>query len=290
MKIGYVGDSKREEYKSGRTFRLASYTPEKFKETSLLNIEGLAQNIHYSFREGLLFYRIRSDIIPFASHRVCTENWQKIFAERFNEIGTFIKDKGMRISMHPDQFVVINSTNPNTVKNSIAELQYHTDMFVLMGLGKNHKLQIHVGGVFGNKKEAINRFISTYTTLPEEIRQHLVIENDDRLFTVVDCYSIYREIGIPIIFDNLHHKLNNNGESMIDAMNLAFSTWKKDDGIPMIDYSLQQEGQRVGRHADSISIKEFKKFIEQTEGLDYDIMLEIKDKDNSAIKALPFIR
>jgi UV DNA damage endonuclease len=191
--------------------------------------------------------------------------------------------------MHPDQFVVINSPNPQTVQNSIAELQYHTDMFRLMGLGKDHKLQIHVGGVYGDKTESIKRFIENYKKLPQEIKERLAIEDDDRLFSVDDCYRIYEEVGIPIIFDNFHYSLNNNGEDLLSAMKKSFSTWKECDGIPMIDYSSQQQGDRKGRHSDEIDIVEFKNFYDTTRPLDFDIMLEIKDKDISALKALEVV-
>lgn len=285
MKIGYVGDSRIHKMQSGRTFRLASYTPEKLHEIIASNLQGLQANIIYSIESDLLFYRVRSDIVPFASHIICKENWQNNFKETFAAIGEFIRKSNMRISMHPDQFVVINSPNSQTVRNSIAELKYHADMQMLLGLNEQHKLQIHVGGVYGDKAASIQRFIENFKTMPEEVQERLVIENDDRLFTVNDCYSIYETIGTPILFDNFHFTLNNNGEDMKTAMKKCFSTWAEKDGVPMTDYSSQQEGQRIGRHSDEIDIEQFKQYYLETRPDDFDIILEIKDKDTSALQA-----
>jgi UV DNA damage endonuclease len=147
-----------------------------------------------------------------------------------------------------------------------------------------------VGGVYDDKNASMRRFSSTYKKLPESITKHLVIENDDRLFSVNDCYSIHEETGSPILFDNFHFSLKNDGEDIRQAMEKAFSTWKSTDGIPMVDYSSQQEGWRTGRHADSIDIQQFQTFIEVSKGLDFDIMLEIKDKDKSALRAVTIIQ
>lgn len=291
MKIGYVGDSKRKNLQSARRFRLASFTPEKFLETARLNLEGLQENITYAAAHHLLFYRIRSEVIPFASHPVCTVNWQQEFSPLLAEIGKLIRQSDMRISFHPDQFVVINAPSKTIRQNSIKELLYQAQLLELLGMGTQHKLQIHVGGVYGDKNESIRRFILSYRELPELIKNHLVIENDDRLYTVSDCYAIHEATGIPIIFDNLHHTLNPNGESMRDAMERCFSTWQPErDGVPMVDYSSQQAEMRVGKHADHIDIEQFRQYLAESKGLDFDIMLEIKDKDVSALEALPLVQ
>lgn len=290
MKIGYVGDSTLHPFHSARRFRLASYTPEKFFETARLNLEGLKQNVEYAAANNLLFYRIRSDLIPFASHEVCKENWQQELKPQFAKIATLIKKTGTRISMHPDQFVVINSPSEKIVQNSIRELQYHADIFTALSLGKEHKMQIHVGGLYGDKEAAIKRFIKTYHILSEDIKNHLVIENDDKLFTLNDCLEINRETGISLLFDNFHFTLKNDGEDMRSAIEKAFQTWKKVDGIPMVDYSSQAEGWRSGRHSDSIDLTQFNEFLTTAEGLDFDIMLEIKDKDKSALRAITTVQ
>ena len=134
----------------------------------------------------------------------------------------------------------------------------------------------------------MDRFIEQYKTkLNDSIRQRLVIENDDRLFSVKDCLYIHEHTRIPILFDNLHHACLNNGETMIEAMKQCFATWPNNQR-PMIDYATQQTGKRVGAHADHIDEKHFELFARETKDLQFDIMLEIKDKEQSAIIAVPY--
>ncbi|MDD3626955.1 MAG: UV DNA damage repair endonuclease UvsE, partial [bacterium] len=231
-------------------------------------------------------FRISSDIIPFASHPICTFNWQGHFKNRFKDIGNFIKQNKMRISMHPDQFTLINSLDVKIFKASVSELEYHADVLDLMGLDNTAKIQIHVGGVYGDKKESIKRFIQRYKQLPQKIANRLAIENDERSYSFKDCFGIHKAIKIPVIFDVFHHKINPDGIEIERALELQNTTWKKSDGIPIVDYSSQEPGERTGKHAETIDIKDFKKFLNQSVGFDFDIMLEIKDKEKSATKAI----
>ena len=134
----------------------------------------------------------------------------------------------------------------------------------------------------------MDRFIDQYKTkLSDAVRQRLVIENDDRLFSVQDCLYIHEHTRIPILFDNLHHACLNNGEPMIEAMKQCFATWP-DGQRPLIDYATQQPGKRVGAHAEHIVETHFEQFARETRELQFDIMLEIKDKEQSAILAVPY--
>lgn len=239
---------------------------------------------------GLLFFRITSDLIPFASHPISeTFDWQDYFLEEFKEIGKFIKDHGFRISMHPDQFVLINSPSETVFSNSIRELNYHAQVLSLLSLDKTAKIQIHIGGIYGNRTESIERFILRYKGLDDVIKGHLVIENDDRLYNLKDCVQIHNETGIPILFDAFHHGVNNAGETLREAFEFFALTWKIDDGIPMVDYSSQETGARRGKHTEAIKLPDFERFISETKPFDFDIMLEIKDKEESAIKAVKLL-
>ena len=118
------------------------------------------------------------------------------------------------------------------------------------------------------------------------MQRRLVIENDDRSYTCSDCLEIHEKVGIPVLFDSLHHELKNRGERIQNAIEMASRTWKTQDGIPMIDYSHQRKnGTRYG-HTDTLNAEYFKLFLEQTKQYDFDIMLEIKDKEQSALEAI----
>ena len=297
MKIGYPCINNSISRNSPSTFRLVSYSEHKLAQTIEDNLIHLNQILRYNVKNNLLFFRISSDLIPFASHPICELNWCKHFQTEFVQIGDFIKKHNIRISMHPDQFVILNSPNSKIIENSINELKYHCRVLDEMDLDATAKVQIHIGGVYGNKVEAINRFIRIFNDssrlIDNAIKKRLVIENDDRLYSLKDCLSINQETSIPIVFDSFHHELLNNEEPIRIALEKAMSTWKMSrDGFPIVDYSSQNSVKgkenkvRKGKHAERIDLTLFRKFLEETQNLDFDIMLELKDKEKSALKAL----
>jgi UV DNA damage endonuclease len=298
MKIGYPCINNSILRTCPSTFRLASYSESKLIQTVRGNLTHLRQILDYNVNHGLLFFRISSDLIPFASHPICKLNWVELFHSEFEQIGAFIRKHSIRVSMHPDQFVILNSPNSAIIKSSSSELKYHCKVLDVMQLDETAKVQIHVGGVYGNKIEALIRFVRTYNTLSKAIRRRLVIENDDHLYNLKDCLDLNRQIGIPIVFDSFHHELFSNGDSLKLALRKAASTWDKErDGLPIVDYSTQYIGNdessikiRKGKHAEQIEAVSFKKFLKETKDLDYDVMLEIKDKEKSALKALGILK
>jgi UV DNA damage endonuclease len=290
MKIGYPCINRGIGCSTNSTFRLASYSEERLIQKVENNLNCLFKILQYNVQKGLYFFRISSDLIPFASHPVCTFDWAGHFRGQFRKIGQFIKEHDIRISMHPDQFVLINALKDDVVERSVRELEYHCTVLDIMGLGGTAKIQIHLGGVYGDKVSAIGRFIERYNYLGESLKTRLAIENDDRSYSLEDCLWAHEKIGIPIIFDGFHHQCLNNGETLQQGLELAARTWKKSDGIPMVDYSSQQKGRRPGSHAKTLNKADFTKFLHESRGLDFDLMLEIKDKETSALKALKILR
>jgi UV DNA damage endonuclease len=286
MKLGYVCVNNSLKCKPNVKFRLASYSAQRFRDTVAGNLACLKEILAWNLRNDLMFFRISSDTVPFASHPVCKIDWAKHFHDELQKLGAFVLKHGMRISMHPDQFVVINSLDAGIVERSIAELKYHADFLDAMGLDETAKIQIHVGGVYGDKIRAISAFIHAALKLPKEIRRRLVVENDDKSFSLSDCLIIHQKTGIPVLLDSFHHSCLSNGEPLKEAVKQASSTWKKTDGIMMMDYSSQQLAAIKGTHADAIDIADFEGFLQKTTGFDFDIMLEIRDKEKSALKAL----
>jgi len=288
MRIGYPCINRTIECTTNSTFRLKSYSETRLKQTVKNNLDCLRRILQFNLEHKLFFFRISSDIIPFASHPINTFNWQKYFQQDFEEIGEFITKNRIRISMHPDQFTLINSIEYAIFERSKKELEYHAQMLDLMKLDSSAKIQIHVGGAYGNKKKSIERFIERFSVLDDSTTRRLVIENDDKLYNLNDCLAINGQTQIPILFDNFHHKINNSGNQIIEEIfQIITKTWNKEtDGIPMVDYSSQEPNGLPRQHSETISIDDFDLFLKQTKLFDFDIMLEIKDKEKSAIKAI----
>jgi UV DNA damage endonuclease len=289
MKIGYPCINRSIGCTANATFRLINYSSENVIEKVTNNLDSLQKILEFNVSNNLLFFRISSDLIPFASHPICKFDWKHYFSEQFIQLGTFIKKYKIRISMHPDQFVLINSPNKEIVEKSIRDLTWHCEVLDLMELDNSAKVQIHVGGVYQDKDLAVERFIENYKGLPKIIQRRLAIENDERLYSLNDCLFISQKTGIPVIFDSFHHSCLNKGETMSQALKLVQKTWDKQDGIPMTDYSSQDPDSRKGKHAEHINIKDFKQYLTLTKGIDFDIMLEIKDKEKSALKAIKLV-
>jgi len=286
MKIGYPCINHSLECKGDKTFRLKSYSEERLRETVENNLKCLSKILQYNLDHQIFFFRISSDLIPFASHPICKYPWQDEFKSNFKEIGSFIKKHKIRISMHPDQFIIINAKDNVIVKRSVKELIYHSQVLDLLKLDYTAKIQLHIGGVYGEKNESLKRFINNYERLNKEIKNRLVIENDHQRYNLKDCLYLSNKISIPILFDYFHHQIYNCNEKLNKAISDYVSTWEKKDGIPLCDYSSQRPGYTKGSHAHKIDKKNFRQFLELTKPYDMDIMLEIKDKEKSAIKAI----
>lgn len=290
MRIGYPCLNRSIGCSPSKTFRLASYTDQRLEDTVSANLSCLQEILVYNAEHGLLFLRITSDIVPFASHEVCTFPWQERFADDFAKLGDYCRKHGFRISMHPDQFVLLNAPDERVLARSIADLAYQTAVLDLMGLDRTAKVQIHVGGVYGDKAAAMDRFVKNYRALSPEIRARLVIENDERLYSAADCLELNTKTKIPIILDTFHHSLNNTAEPVNELFSAIRETWNGRDGIPMVDYSSQQGGKRMGAHAESLDPEDFSRFLSGSRDFDFDLMLEIKDKEKSALQALSLAR
>jgi UV DNA damage endonuclease len=269
-----------------RTFRLKSYSEERLVETVASNLECLRQTLGFNARRGLLFFRINSGFVPFASHPVCRFDWRSRFRDEFSTLGRFIKKHGIRVTMHPDQFTLLNSLDEGIFQRSVKELSYHCGLLDLLGVDSSAKVQIHVGGVYSDRRSSLERFVLRWELLEAALRERLVIENDDRNYTLRDCLELSRRTGAPVVFDAFHHEINCSGEPASRAIELAAGTWRKKDGLPIIDYSTQAPDGRRGAHSSGLDKKAFLKFLQESQPFDFDLMLEIKDKEKSAIRAV----
>ncbi len=289
MRIGYPCINLSINCKADRRFRLQNLTEDKFDNTVLNNLECLRRILLWNLERGILFFRITSNLIPFASHRKNPYDWEKKFSGIFKEIAFLINHSNIRISMHPGQFTVINSPKDSVVENALQELHYHLRLFKLLEVDSNAKIQIHVGGVYGDKQVSIDRFLKNYEKLPSDLKKHLVIENDEKNYTISECIKISKKCGVPVVLDVLHHELNGDGMDILEAFLEIQETWHSSHGPPIVDYSSPSREKRHGAHNVTLDEKHFISFLEKFYKFKFDLMLELKDKEKSALKALQII-
>ena len=286
MRIGYVGTNYTLGTKTS-TFRLAAFTPERATEVSRSNLEGTLNCLRWNAERGILFFRLTSGMIPFASHPVSKEwDWRHELRDAFEEVGQFAKTHEMRLGTHPGQYTLLNSPRESVVEAAIEEMRYHADMMDLMGVEDDSRIQIHVGGVYDSREDSMQRWIEAYRVLPNEIKRRLAVENDERLFGLADCLHLYENTGVPVIFDVFHHSLLNAGEDLPSAFKQVEPTW--DRCAMQVDYSSQNADRRFGAHTDTIVHDDFRAFLRVCPPT-ADVMLEIKDKETSAMHALSIL-
>lgn len=269
-----------------RTCKADLASPNRLRELIANNLAALENAVQYNQRMGITLFRITSDLIPFGSSPVNQLDWVAEFGETFTRIGAFIRRSDMRVSMHPGQYTVLNSPNPDIVERAIADLDYHARILDALGLDQSHKIILHIGGHYQDKVTAMERFTSNWRALPDHIKMRLVIENDDKIYTAAEVFELGERLGIPFVFDNLHHELNREKDSPPDKVWIerAKTLWTKADGPQKIHYSQADPNKKGGSHSSTIKLSEFLAYLAEIEQNDLDIMLEVKDKNLSAVK------
>ncbi|KAL0488061.1 hypothetical protein AKO1_015269 [Acrasis kona] len=300
-RIGYAHSNKQNKLSTNHSFRLASFGVPKMKEYVSKNIDHFKQILKYNKQKGIKIFRIGSDFIPFASHESMTKlipkwDWRKYFAVQLKHIGqNLIKDQGFRVSMHPDHYCLVNSNDVQVVKKSLDELNYHIDLFEAMNLDASHKIIINLGGVYKDKSASMDRFINQYKSFPDRFKKHVVIENDDHLYSLDDCMYINEKCGVPVSLNTFHHECyNTNGDTLRQAFLRSSYTWNLNiDGSPIVSYSSQndQEDTRRGANSETLDVEHFKKTIcewlmraEDCHGyVLFDLIIETRDREMSAL-------
>ena len=252
-------------------------------ELALQNVKDIIKILEWNLKNNIFFFRISSDIFPWASHyNISNLPQYNEIKDKLLEAGNFAKKNNIRITAHPGPFNVLVSPNENVIKNTFIDLKMHGELFDMMKLEKSvyNKINIHCNGVYGDKKSAMERFCINYKKLPISIQSRLTVENDDKetMYSVKDLMFIHEKIGIPIVFDYHHHKFCTGGLSEKEALKLAISTWPKNIK-PVVHYS---ESKSVHEKNNKIKLQAHSDFIHKipnTYGYDLDIMVEAKAKE-----------
>ncbi|MDD3839775.1 MAG: UV DNA damage repair endonuclease UvsE [Clostridia bacterium] len=288
MDIGYACLTIGVPHTRQKSCMLKNASKTKLSELICYNLNSLENIIDYNIKNKIKLFRISSDLIPFGSSPVNSIQWWDMFASRFSEIGEKIRNSGMRVSMHPGQYTVLNSPDQQIVKRAIEDLKYHNRVLDNLGVGEEHKIVLHIGGVYKDKKQAIDRFIMNYRRLDQAVKQRLVIENDDKSYNIGEVLEIGSILNIPVVFDNLHNQTNPCDKKKDDLywIHECRKTWQPKDGNQKIHYSQQHPLKKSGSHSRTIYINQFMDFYRNLERQDIDIMLEVKDKNLSAVKCI----
>lgn len=248
----------------------------------LQNVRDLAHIIKWNEKNGIKFYRMSSDMFPWMSEYDFSDlpDYKKISTLLLGA-GNLAKKYGQRLTFHPGPFNVLASPTENVVKKTITDLNKQSQIMDIMGLTTTpyNKINIHVGGVYGDKSSALQRWVDNFKLLDKNTKSRLTIENDDKqsAYTVRDLMFIHQNTGIPIVFDYHHHTCHPDGMSHQEALEMAVSTWPKDI-TPAVHVSEPRDEKMFRAHHDYVRTKV------NTYGHDVDIMMEAKAKELAVLE------
>ena len=185
----------------------------------------------YLAEAKISMYRMSSELAPYATHPDMPQFHRQVeqCAAELAQIGAIARSLDLRLSFHPAQHVVLNAPGPDLVARSAADLVVQAAILDAMSVGPEAVVVTHLGGVYGDREAARDRFARNYEALPEAARRRLALENDDVRFGVADALWVHERTGIRLVFDNLHHRLNNpDGRPSRDALAACLATWPAD--------------------------------------------------------------
>ncbi|MDD2897659.1 MAG: UV DNA damage repair endonuclease UvsE [Desulfuromonadaceae bacterium] len=260
----------------------------KLSAISLHNVQNLLLALKTVQCLGIGAFRIMSPLFPRMTHPEAGYSLEqlpdgKTINASLKECKDFAFVHQIRLSFHPDQFVVLSSPNPRVVANSIMELQYQAALAEAVGADV---INIHAGGAYGDKTSALNRFAAVFAELPEAVRNRLTLENDDVSYTPEDLLPFCEQQRIPLVYDVHHHRCNPDSLSIEEATERACLTWTSVGREQYCHLSSPRNGW------DSGTIKSHADFIDRNDfpdcwlGRNMTVDIEAKAKELAVVKVM----
>jgi UV DNA damage endonuclease len=238
---------------------------------------------------GIGAFRVLSPLLPRYTHPEVGYHLNMLpdaaaIRTQFQQVHALRKKWNIRLSFHPDQFVLLSSPNPEVTRKSVAELDYQAMVAELIGADV---INIHAGGVYGDKPAALKRLRKNVETLPARVSHRLTLENDDISYSVSDLLPVCADLKLPLVYDVHHHRCNPDGLSIAEATQACVTTWQEAErGEPYFHLSSPKhswEGKNPKPHADYIDIRDLpREWLE----LDVTVDIEAKAKDRAVMKVM----
>jgi UV DNA damage endonuclease len=280
-RLGYVANCLSLELGASHTCRLAGATPERLEALIEQNLAELEQILLFNEARGIELFRIGSSLIPFASHPVNKLQWWRKYARDFDRLGHIARRSRQRLSLHPSPAAAsLTSVHQRVRDAAIEELRYGARVLDLLGQGPEARVVMHLGGAAPSRPEAVENGHRMLDAMPEELRNRIVIEHDDKTWSAREVAPLAREHGLPWLADNLHNAIKPSEPEMplAELLRESAASWRALDLRPKFHLASQKPGGRPGAHSDRIDPNDFRAVVEALDG-PADLMLEAKDKD-----------
>ena len=273
---------------SSHSFTLATSEKESLEyieKIVMKNVDDLFKIIIANEMMGIRFFRITSNLFPHIDNpKMKFSGYDTTFAKKkLQMIGKYAKANNHRLTMHPGQYVQLGSDKENVRTMSGIILSYHKLLLDYLGYGpeQGSVLILHGGGTFNDKPAAIKRFKETFNNLPKGIQDLIVLENDENQYNVTDILELCEDLNIPMCLDIFHNEVSKDPVDLNpELLTRIWATWK--NRTPKIHISNQKPDSKRGAHSTSIDeLPEWILNIPKDYKIDLDIMLEVKDKEQS---------
>jgi len=275
-------------YTTTATYLLKLSKIDKINKVSSLcleNSKSLIKAVKYCINNKIYCFRVSSQFLPLITHPGLKYKLEDLSSyeeiiKNFKIIKKHTINNSFRLTMHPDQFVVLNSKNINVVKNSINELNYQDELADLIGADI---INIHAGGAYNDKKTSLLRFELVYKDLSKSLKHKLTLENDDKIYTPSDLIDLCLKLNIPLVYDIHHHRCLKDSLSIEKASSLALKTWNREPLFHISSSKYPNDKTKYRDHADYIDIKDFPDFWLNIKSLTVEVEAKAKE---SALKKL----
>ena len=253
-------------------------------ELALQNVKDLETIVKWNEEMGIKLFRMSSEIFPWMTYYDFEDLPDYPMIDVYlKNIGALADKYGQRLTFHPSHFNALGSPNPKVLESTIKELNEHSKIMDLMGLSATvyNKINIHIGGAYGDKQATLKRWIDNYYELDPNTQMRLTVENDDKenMYSVKELYKgISEQCGVPIVFDYYHHKFCTGGLTEQEALELAAKTWPKGI-VPCTHYSESRRKEKLDESIKAQAHSDLIKDTIQTYGLDIDVVVEAKHKE-----------
>lgn len=248
------------------------------------NLTIFQQVLYYNYCNEVFFYRFSHNLVPLATHPCVQFDYINPYLSIWQQLGQMIKDYQIRMDSHPDQFCVLNSLNPKVISATREHLLFHYRLFQAMKIPA--KVVLHVGSSKPDKKQAKLNFIKQFQKLPIDLQKMIMLENDDKIFTMEDILELAQTLHIPMVFDYHHYLCNHQQLLTKDILIAIFNTWDKEIYPPKVHFSSPKSKKEPRAHSEYINEKSFLQFLRILKEVDHDvdIMLECKGRDLALFK------
>lgn len=251
---------------------------QRLSSLCLHNVESLLEAIRYAAQQEFGAFRILSPLFPRYTHPDVGYTLADLpeadqIDHVLEQIRSFREQSDIRLSVHPDQFNVLSSPREEVISNTIRELEYQGELAELVDA---EVINIHAGGSYNNKEEALHRLEANFKRLSTRVRSRLTLENDDVSYTPADLLPVCRRLNIPFVYDVHHHRCLPDAMDEGEATKQCTSWWQELGREPYFHISSPRNGWQKGSpkpHADYIDPDDF-----PPSWLDIDATIDVEAK------------